>query len=134
LIVSLANPPGRLSGDPFFVTHVIHIDSGIALKFAQAFNGAEIERFRLIVMTGGGVSDVDFHFADWINGHGMPPTPHRFGKCGQGFSKERFAFWQLAIGTWQLAQLKPALAFWAESRAAVKSCHRRKSLAANQRE
>src|SRR5579864_8322898 len=57
------------SGDPLFVPHVIHVDGRVALKLAQAFNGAEIECFRMIIMASGGISNADFHFADWIDRH-----------------------------------------------------------------
>ena len=60
----------RALSNPFFVTHVIHVNGGIALKFAQAFNGAEIKGFRMIIMAGSGISNADFHFANWINRHG----------------------------------------------------------------
>jgi hypothetical protein len=56
--------------NPLFVTHVVHVDSWVTLKFVQAVNGAEIERFRMIVMAGCGISNADFHFADWIDRHG----------------------------------------------------------------
>jgi hypothetical protein len=59
--------------DPLFVAHVVHVNSGIALKLLQAVNGTEIERFRMIVMAGSSVSNADFHFADWIDRHGNPP-------------------------------------------------------------
>ena len=59
--------------NPFFVAHVIHVNGGVALKLMQAVNGAEVERFSVIVMTGRGVGNADFHFANRIDRHGRPP-------------------------------------------------------------
>jgi hypothetical protein len=119
-------------GNPLFVAHVVHVNSGIALKLLQAVNGAEIERFRMIVMAGSSISNADFHFADWIDRHGNPPLPHRFGKCGQGFSAKQFRFQQLATGTWQLAQLKQGLSSVLKLR--IRETTSKKNLAANEHE
>jgi hypothetical protein len=59
--------------NPFFVAHVIHVNSGVALKFVQAINGTEIKRLTVKVMAGSSISNADFHFADWIDWHGKPP-------------------------------------------------------------
>jgi hypothetical protein len=40
----------------------------------QAVDRAEIERFTVIVMTGCCFSDIDFHFADRIDRHGISPS------------------------------------------------------------
>src|ERR1044071_6303109 len=58
------------AGNPLLVAHIVHVNSRIALKLAQAFDGAEIKRFRTVVVAGCGVGNADFHFADWIDRHG----------------------------------------------------------------
>jgi hypothetical protein len=113
-------------GDPLFVPHIVHIDCWVALKFSQAINRTEIERFRMIIMAGSGVSNADFHFADGINRHGRPPValiPQE---------QEMFPGEQLAIGKWQLAQLKPGPA--SSVMLNPRSLEGKKDFAANQRE
>jgi hypothetical protein len=81
----------RLAGNPLFVAHVVHIARGVPLKLAQAIDGAEVESFRVIVVAGGCVSNADFHFADWIDGHGrfLPLTVIR--KSEETFAQEQSA-------------------------------------------
>jgi hypothetical protein len=77
-----------------FVTHVVHVDRGVALKFPQAVNGAEIESFRMIIMAGSGISNADFHFANWIDRHGRDLPLNGFRKCEEGLLEK---IQQLAI-------------------------------------
>jgi hypothetical protein len=79
-----------------FVTHIVHVDGRVTLKLAQAVNGAEIERFRMIIMAGSGISNTDFHFADWIDRHGSPPYSMDSGNAKKDCSKN---FQQLANGS-----------------------------------
>jgi hypothetical protein len=60
-----------ISSNPLFVAHFVHVGCRIALKFVQAVNGAEIERFRMIIMAGCGISNADFHFANWVDRQGL---------------------------------------------------------------
>jgi hypothetical protein len=95
--------------NPLFVRHIVHVLRGIALKLLHAVNGAEIERFTVKVMTGSSIGNADFHFADWIDRHGAPPSFSRLIQMAKGriSLKIKFGFQQLAISNWQLAQLKP---------------------------
>jgi hypothetical protein len=40
----------------------------------QTVDGAEIERFRMIVVACGSIGNADFHFANGIDRHGRPPV------------------------------------------------------------
>src|SRR5262245_9928776 len=60
----------QLTRDPLFITHFVHISGRVTLKFAQAFERAEVESLCMVVVAGGCIGDIDFHLADWIDGHG----------------------------------------------------------------
>ena len=80
-----------LLSNTLFIPHFVHVAGGIALKFAQAFDGAEIECFCMIVVAGSSIGNADFHFADWIDRHGRALLILMIPKGGEMFPEKAFS-------------------------------------------
>jgi len=81
-------PPGtscKSAREKLFVTHIIHVAGGIALKLAEAIKRAEIKGFCVMVVTGRSFSNANFHFADRIDRHGFSSSKLGFKEWGEGF-------------------------------------------------